>query len=104
MIISACMTCTGQFMWKIAGSVALNQHVLFLTLGLIMYGVGALLMVAGFKYGEMSTLHPLLSIGYVGALFLGYYFLDEDITLKRAIGIVCILIGVFFVTRTEGNE
>ena len=50
-------------------------------------------MVISFRFGEMSVLHPMLSAGFIGSLFLGAVFLDEEVHFKKIIGVVRILRG-----------
>ena len=51
-------------------------------------------MIIAFKFGSLSVLHPMMSIGYVVALFIGYFLLGESITIFKVIAIAFILIGV----------
>ena len=51
-------------------------------------------MIIAFKFGSLSVLHPMMSIGYIIALLIGYFLLDEDITKFKIIAIIFILIGV----------
>lgn len=92
-IVSAAMTCCGQLSWKL-GAIYPENIIIFYLIGFLLYGVGALFMLISFKFGEMSILHPMLSLGFVGSLFLGNIFLKEDISTTKIIGIVLILIGV----------
>ena len=94
MIVSSFCTCFGQMLWKIA--VNSNLVLLLYFIGLFLYGIGACLMVIAFGYGQMSILHPMLSAGYVLSLFIGYFFLDEKITLKAIVGVTLIIIGMIF--------
>ena len=51
-------------------------------------------MIIAFKFGSLSVLHPMMSIGYVFALIIGYFWLGEAITVTKVVGITSILIGV----------
>lgn len=101
-ITSAIMTCSGQLCWKL-GAVYAEYTIGFYLLGFLLYGMGALLMVIAFRFGEMSVLHPMLSVGFVGSLFLGNLFLNENITIRKIEGILLILVGIWFLSR-QGNE
>ncbi|GGJ00868.1 hypothetical protein GCM10008022_07240 [Paenibacillus hunanensis] len=54
-------------------------------------------MILAFRFGSLSVLHPLLSMGYLFALFVGVFILGEVISYKEIIAIFIILIGVLFV-------
>ena len=90
MIAAAFSTATGQLFWKLAEGVFDYR----LWIGFALYGAGAVLMTAAFRYGRMSVLHPLLSIGYVIAIFYGAVFLGEAVTANMLMGTGLILAGV----------
>ena len=99
MIAAAFVTATGQFFWKLsAGGGLFDWH---LWLGFFCYGVGAIFMTVAFRYGRLSVLHPLMTIGYVVALFYGASFLNEPITTSLLLGTVCILCGVWLIGGDE---
>lgn len=93
MIAAAFSTATGQLFWKLAES-ALDYQI---WIGFVLYGLGAVLMTAAFRFGKLSVLHPLLSIGYIIAIFYGAVFLSEAVTANMTVGTLLILIGVIFI-------
>lgn len=95
MLLSALTTCTAQLLLKLANT---QSSLLYLVSGLGLYGVGAILMILAFRYGETSVLHPMLSVGYIGSLFIGALFLNEIITLQKVVGIALVLMGLIFMT------
>ncbi|PLR78265.1 hypothetical protein CU633_07050 [Bacillus sp. V3-13] len=82
-------TALGQMFWKLSEG-NINFYVLF---GFFLYFLGAVLMIIAYRFGSLSVLHPLLSIGYVFALLLSSLFLGEMITYKEILGILLILVG-----------
>ncbi|MCA1320496.1 EamA/RhaT family transporter [Bacillus tianshenii] len=90
MIVAALSTAVGQLFWKLSEG-GLNLE---LIVGFALYGMGAVLMIVAFRFGELSVLHPLLSVGYVFSTILGFSFLGEVITLPALGGILLIIIGV----------
>ncbi|KRE86360.1 hypothetical protein ASG89_10100 [Paenibacillus sp. Soil766] len=89
-IFSSLCTTWGQFFWKISSGTDLY----FLGIGFTLYGIGAVLMMIAFKFGGFSVLHPMLTLGYIFALIIGYFLLEETIGTNKIIGIVLILLGV----------
>ena len=67
--------------------------------GLFSYGMSVLLWFYVLSQMELSKAYPLVSIGYIITLFLGYFFLNEPITTTKVIGITLIIGGVFFLTK-----
>jgi undecaprenyl phosphate-alpha-L-ara4N flippase subunit ArnE len=51
------------------------------------------------KHYEFSIAYPLLSISYIIGLLSAYFFLHETITLSRWLGVVIIMVGVYFVVK-----
>ncbi|QTN00823.1 EamA/RhaT family transporter [Sediminibacillus dalangtanensis] len=93
MIAASACTALGQLCWKLSA----GEINLFLIGGLSLYFLGAVGMVIAFRFGSLSVLHPLLSLGYVFALFLGSMFLEEIITSKNYIGTALIIIGAVLI-------
>ncbi|EID42413.1 EamA family transporter [Parageobacillus thermoglucosidasius] len=92
-LLASVSTASGQMFWKLSGG-QWNRH---LILGFLFYGIGAILMTIAFRFGSLSVLHPLLSMGYVFALLLGVTFLDEHITATRAMAVVLIVTGAVLI-------
>lgn len=93
MASSAVFVATGQLFWKLGTE--LGQ--LFFATGFLFYGLGAILLIIAFRFGEVSVLHPFLSLNYVFALYLGYAFLEEEISWNRALGVLIIILGVVLI-------
>lgn len=89
-LFSSICTVFGQYCWKVWET----KGLLTLLIGFILYGIGAVFMIIAFKFGSLSVLHPMMGIGYVFALIIGYFWIGEAITITKIIGIIAILIGV----------
>lgn len=68
-----------------------NHH---LFLGVLFYGLSSVFFIVALKYGELSVLYPLTSLGYVWIALLSIKFLKEKMNFFKWMGIVCILVGV----------
>jgi drug/metabolite transporter (DMT)-like permease len=92
-LLSAAFTSVGQLLWKIAdGDINLP-----LLIGCVCYGAGAITMITAFRFGKLSVLHPMLSIGYVFALFMGAFLLEEHISLMHIVGTALIIVGAILI-------
>jgi drug/metabolite transporter (DMT)-like permease len=67
--------------------------------GLFCYGFSLLLWFYVLSKMELSRAYPLVSLGYVFTLVLGYFLLNEAITPAKIAGISLIVTGVFVLTR-----
>lgn len=90
-IISALCVTVGQLFWKMSA-----DHFYLIFIGFVLYALGALLMIVAFRYGELSVLHPMLSVSYVLAIIVGYFFLQEPVTPTKIGGVAAIFIGMLF--------
>jgi undecaprenyl phosphate-alpha-L-ara4N flippase subunit ArnE len=90
-ILSALCVTAGQLLWKLSA-----DHFYLVFVGFALYALGALLMIMAFRFGELSVLHPMLSVSYVLAILIGYFFLSEPVTLTKVGGVAAIFIGMLF--------
>lgn len=68
-------------------------------LGLIIYGLGAMLWLIVLSREDVSFAFPLVSLAYVIAIILSAIVLKENVTLPRIIGSLIIIIGIFIIAR-----
>ncbi len=103
MVLSSVITSIGQMVWKVSIS---NNNLWIYILGFGLYGVGACIMIFAFKFGELSVLHPMMSVGYIMSIILGTFVLHERVTWHKLIGIGLIVAGMLFLGRSgsKGEE
>ncbi len=90
-IISALLVTVGQLCWKMSA-----QGIWYLIIGFVLYALGALSMIVAFRYGELSVLHPMLSVSYILAVIVGYFVLNEGINAYKLIGVASVITGMVF--------
>jgi undecaprenyl phosphate-alpha-L-ara4N flippase subunit ArnF len=75
------------------------QH---LVLGLLCYVVSVLVWVLVLTYLPLSVAYPLLSISYVIVYLVATHFASwgEEASMRRGLGILFIMVGVYLVSRT----
>ena len=93
MLISSLCACVGQLFWKLYAS----GNLIYLILGFLFYGAGALIMLYAYKFGSLSVLQPMLSANYIFTIILATTVLKEQINLLKTIGIIIIFIGVILI-------
>ncbi len=62
--------------------------------GLLLYGVGAILMIISFRGGEVSVLYPIIATSYIWVSILSLYFLGETMNIFRWTGVFIIVAGI----------
>ena len=93
MVIAAVFACMGQLLWKLS----VTEGILFMLFGFVLYGFGALLMLIAYRYGSVSVLQPMLSTNYVLSAILGFFVLQEELSVLKAAGIIIITSGVILI-------
>lgn len=91
--MASLFTTYGQYFWKIS-----NMHIYhYVFIGFVFYGIGAIGMIIAFKFGSFSVLHPMMSMGYIFTIIVGFYFLNEVININKIVGLIFIIIGVVMI-------
>ena len=75
-------------------------------LGLVAYGISLLLWMMALANYELSFAYPMLSTSYI-LVYLGAVLLpqlNETVSPGKTIGILLIVAGVVFVTRSKSRE
>ena len=97
MVLSSLFACTGQFLWKLGAT----QGLLPIVGGLVLYGIGAVLMLVAYRYGSLSVLQPILGLSYALSLFMGAYWLGEPVGAGRILGVCAVIAGVVLVATSD---
>lgn len=92
MIVSSICVCTGQLFWKLS-----SKELLFLFIGFVLYGIGALVMLVAYKFGSLSVLQPMLSFNYIFTVIFAHFVLNEEIGLLTYTGITIVFIGTILI-------
>ncbi len=102
MLLCALALTMGQFIWKLQTD-STQQKLFYIALGLAIYGFGALIMLTAYRFGSVSVLQPVNSVGYIYALVLGAVFFEETLSLAKLAGVVLIIVGVTLLAGGDGE-
>ena len=72
----------------------------YVFIGVFLYLVAVLIWFVVLSNAELSYAYPLISLAYIITAILAVIFFGENVTTFRWLGIILILVGVFFVTRS----
>ena len=67
--------------------------------GFIFYGISSIMWLYVLSKHQLSTVYPILSLGYILTTVAGYYLFNEKITGVNIAGIVLICLGIILITR-----
>ena len=73
----------------------------WVALGVSLLIVWMLSQMTLLSWADLSYVLPVTSVGYVLVALIGKFFLHEEITTGRWIGVGLIMLGVTLVSRTE---
>ncbi len=68
-----------------------------LLLGVVLYLASSVFYGWGIKYGQISVLFPMVSLGYVWTMVWARLFFKERLTKEKVAGLGMILLGVLLV-------
>lgn len=101
-LIAATLSSLGQLAWKFGADGTGNYAIIFYAIGFLAAGAGMFFMMAAFRYGEVSILQPMMSLGFALSIVLGALFLNESITWYKLLGTGFIIAGSILL-GIEGN-
>ena len=89
-----------EFQWDniitIGQKILINPYIMG---GLFCYCISVGVWLLALSRMEISVAYPLSSLGYITTTLAGYYLFQEPLSFMRLMGIVIIIIGVYFVSR-----
>lgn len=72
-----------------------------LVIGLICYGLGAIVYILLLTRVNLSIAAPAISLSYIFSVLLGHFWFRESIALTQVIGLAAISIGVILVVTQK---
>jgi uncharacterized membrane protein len=67
--------------------------------GVFLSALSIFIYIFSLKYANLSMIYPLVSINYIFIAILSSKFLGEKITVSKALGIIFITLGSFFIIK-----
>ena len=68
--------------------------------GFLCFGLGAVFWMYVLSHLPVGVAYPMMSLAYVTAVFMGWFFLKESLSLFRLAGLILICAGVWIVARS----
>jgi multidrug transporter EmrE-like cation transporter len=68
--------------------------------GMVCYALSIIIWLFVLSKIEVSAAYPFLSIGYVVAVAIGFFYLGESVTATRIVGIALICSGLIFISQS----
>ena len=80
-----------------------NPHFYLFLIGLVIYISNFFLWMFILSKIDLSVALPLASIGYILVPFAAIFFLHEFVTPLRWLGLVFIILGIYFVSQSKSS-
>lgn len=102
MILCTLFTASGQIFFKYSAphfSLSLSSiftNYAFL-LGLFLYGLGAMLLIMALKYGDLSSIYPLVSLTFIWVIILSAVLFGEVINSFKINAVILVVSGIFLI-------
>lgn len=104
-LFAATMSSLGQLAWKFGADATDSSMKIFLYVaGFLAAGLGMVILMVAFRYGEVSILQPMMSIGFALSILFGALFLNEPITLVKIFGTLFIIAGSALLGYEGGKD
>lgn len=72
----------------------------WIVLGMATYVGSMIIWLMVLSRSSVSIAYPMSSLGYITSTVAAYYFLGEDLSVVRLVGIFVILVGVYIVAKS----
>ena len=101
-VICTIFTSIGQYFFKM-GSVNFAWDFFSLItnyamiIGFLFYGVGSILLIAAFRYGDLSLLYPFISLTFIWVIIISSFVFGEPINGFKIGSVILIILGVIFI-------
>lgn len=68
--------------------------------GVVCYALSFILWLLVLSRLDLGKAYPMVSFGYVIAVLLGYFMLGEELNAMKIAGLLFIIVGVLFISRS----
>ena len=100
-LICTLFTSVAQIFYK-AGAPKLEFNIIALItnypiiIGLILYALGAAILIKALKGADLSILYPVIATSYIWVLIFSAIFFGESLNFLKILGVLVIIGGVIF--------
>jgi drug/metabolite transporter (DMT)-like permease len=88
----------GFFLKKASSTIGIKKLIFnnyYLYVGIILYLLSAVINIYILRFLDYSIVLPLTSITYIWTMVVSYFILNEQISIKKIIGVGLIVLGTF---------
>ena len=103
MVLCTLLTSAAQVFYKF-GAEKLQPNIISiitntpLITGMLLYVLGAVIMITAFKGGEVSVLYPIIATSYIWVSLLSIHFFNEQFNIFKLSGVIIIISGIILIS------
>lgn len=103
LLLSTVVTSIGNALLKLgSATVSVSEPLnIPILVGVVLYGLSAILFILALRGGELSVLYPLYGLNFVWINLIAMTFFDEPMPLLKWLGIGVIILGLVFIGRSS---
>lgn len=68
-----------------------------IAIGILLYGVASALWIVALSQKEVSSVYPLIALGYAVTAISAKFLFNENLSLFRMVGIILIVAGAYLI-------
>jgi len=69
-----------------------------LFIGIMLYVIGAIILIIAFKGGEVTVIYPIFASSYIWVSILSAYFFNEQLGIIKLSGVFIVIIGIIMIS------
>ena len=103
LLLKAGTTAVGHFAFTLENALPMGLKLAFephIMGGLGCYVISVVVWIMALSRVPVSIAYPMLSIGYVINAFIAWHWFGEALSAQKLLGIGCIVLGVYVITRS----
>ena len=102
MILTTIFTSVAQVFYKFGAAKLEFSFISLITnyqliIGVVLYVLGAVIMITAFRGGEVSVLYPIIATSYIWVSLMSIWFFKESVGFFRWVGVFVIIAGIVLV-------
>ncbi len=102
MILTTIFTSAAQVFYKFGAAKLEFSLISLITnyqliIGVVLYVLGAVIMITAFRGGEVSVLYPIIATSYIWVSLMSIWFFKESVGFFRWVGVFVIIAGIVLV-------
>lgn len=106
MVVCTAFTSSAQILYKMGAD---NLKLDFISLltnfpligGLILYGLGAILVIISLRGGSVTVLYPIITSSYIWVSLASSYVFGDSLNVFKGIGMIAIIIGILIIAKGD---